>query len=89
MKGNQKKTQAAVNDVQRKAQQEAERIRKEIRREQIKQPHRITAPPVYRPSNVVPSNQKVSQENEEPADILLDGKDPKPQGHIITTDKNE
>ena len=36
-----------MDDVQRKAQEEAEKLREKIRREQQDQPNRIVAPPIF------------------------------------------
>ncbi len=39
-----------MDDVQRKAQEAAERLREQIKREQEQQPNRIQAPPIFPPS---------------------------------------
>jgi hypothetical protein len=38
-----------MDDVIRKAQEEAEKLRERIRREQEEQPNRIEAPPIFPP----------------------------------------
>ena len=47
-----------MDDVQRKAREEAERLREKIRREHEEQPHRIKAPPVFPPSKREETNKE-------------------------------
>jgi hypothetical protein len=47
-----------MDDVQRKAREEAERLREKIRREQEQQPNRIKAPPIFPPSTTNPTDKE-------------------------------
>jgi hypothetical protein len=50
--------ESSMDDVVRKAQEEADRLREKIRQEQEAQPNRIKAPPIFPPSKREPTDKE-------------------------------